>query len=227
MKTRFAAVLAGAAMAVALIVPAAAALTYSFQGDAHVVTGGHPGNAAQLTSTPTTYGNVALAGFPTDPTAITTLSFDYSPDVTGASGGSPRLTVHFSDGGGADLRPLALVAGTWTTIDGMTGATWDNNGGTCGFVYDTTWTAVLACHAGTTITGMTVINDSGWMYPPAGTVVLVDNIRVNGDVITFDAAAGVTSKNDCKKGGWKAVVREDGTSFKNQGDCVSYTNNGK
>jgi len=190
------------------------------------VPGGNPGNAAQLTSTPTSYGNVALAGFPTDPTAITALSFDYNPNVTGLSGGSPRLTVSFSDGGSADLRPLALVAGTWTTVDGVVGANWDNNGGTCGFLYATTWAAVLACHVGATITDMTVINDSGWMFPPAGTVVLVDNIRVNSDVITFDAAAA-TSKNQCKNGGWKDVVREDGTKFKNQGDCVSYTNNGK
>jgi hypothetical protein len=36
-----------------------------------------------------------------------------------------------------------------------------------------------------------------------------------------------TTKDACKNDGWKTVKRADGTPFKNQGDCVSYTNNGK
>lgn len=37
----------------------------------------------------------------------------------------------------------------------------------------------------------------------------------------------VTSKNECKSGGWDSLFREDGTSFKNQGDCIQYVNTGK
>lgn len=36
-----------------------------------------------------------------------------------------------------------------------------------------------------------------------------------------------TNKNQCMNNGWKTSVRADNTPFKNQGDCVSYTNNGK
>jgi hypothetical protein len=36
-----------------------------------------------------------------------------------------------------------------------------------------------------------------------------------------------TTKEDCKDGGWKHLVRSDGSSFKNQGACVSYVNTGK
>lgn len=36
-----------------------------------------------------------------------------------------------------------------------------------------------------------------------------------------------TNKDQCKNDGWKTRVRSDGSTFKNQGDCVSYTNNGK
>jgi hypothetical protein len=36
-----------------------------------------------------------------------------------------------------------------------------------------------------------------------------------------------TTANQCKKGGWMTSVRSDGSIFKNQGDCVSYTQNGK
>src|SRR5262249_15599241 len=30
------------------------------------------------------------------------------------------------------------------------------------------------------------------------------------------------ASNACKQGGWQNLVRQDGTGFKNQGDCVSY-----
>ena len=36
-----------------------------------------------------------------------------------------------------------------------------------------------------------------------------------------------TNQNECKDGGWQFAIRPDGTTFKSQGDCVSYTINGK
>jgi hypothetical protein len=41
------------------------------------------------------------------------------------------------------------------------------------------------------------------------------------------APAVPLSKDDCKDGGWRDLVRADGSAFKNQGDCVSYVNTGK
>jgi hypothetical protein len=35
------------------------------------------------------------------------------------------------------------------------------------------------------------------------------------------------SKDDCKKGGWEDLFRADGSTFKNQGDCIQYVNTGK
>jgi hypothetical protein len=34
-----------------------------------------------------------------------------------------------------------------------------------------------------------------------------------------------TTEAQCKNGGWTRTVRSDGTTFKNQGDCVQYVNN--
>jgi hypothetical protein len=45
--------------------------------------------------------------------------------------------------------------------------------------------------------------------------------------VKFTATSVATNASDCKKGGWEILTRADGSSFKNQGDCVSYTNNGK
>ncbi len=157
----------------------------------------------------TTYGGAELVGGPTDPTALTSISFSYKPNASGAGGGSPRLVIEFSDGGSADLRPLNWTAGVWELVDGLTlsgNAGWDNNGGTCGFVYNTSWAAVLACHAGTSITSIFLVNDSGWLHDPEQ--VILDGANING--IPFGA-----TKDACKKGGYVAL------GFRNQGQCVS------
>jgi hypothetical protein len=35
------------------------------------------------------------------------------------------------------------------------------------------------------------------------------------------------NENQCKNNGWLTVSRPDGTTFKNQGDCIQYVNTGK
>jgi hypothetical protein len=131
-----------------------------------------------------TYGGMNMLNPPSDPASITALSFDFTSNVTGNSGGSPRMDVSWSDGGSSSLRPLTLDASAgYQTIDGMTGSNWDNNYGGCGYRYATTWSAVVACHPGATITGIDVVNDSGWLYP-AGETITLDNITVNNTVAT-------------------------------------------
>jgi choice-of-anchor C domain-containing protein len=41
----------------------------------------------------------------------------------------------------------------------------------------------------------------------------IDNVNVS---------ESVPEKNDCKNGGWQSMIDNQGNSFKNQGDCVSY-----
>jgi hypothetical protein len=36
-----------------------------------------------------------------------------------------------------------------------------------------------------------------------------------------------TDKDACKGGGWQNLRRADGSTFKNQGDCIQYVNAGK
>lgn len=45
-----------------------------------------------------------------------------------------------------------------------------------------------------------------------------------GDACDFPLAV---NKDQCKNGGWQTLFRVNHTPFKNQGDCVSYTSNGK
>jgi hypothetical protein len=49
----------------------------------------------------------------------------------------------------------------------------------------------------------------------------------NTTVYDFEPYVVATSKDQCKNGGWQNVKRDDGSSFKNQGDCIQYANTGK
>jgi hypothetical protein len=54
-------------------------------------------------------------------------------------------------------------------------------------------------------------------------------IKFNGNtkIYDFEPYAVPTNKDDCKKDGWQNLKRADGSSFKNQGDCIQYANTGK
>lgn len=57
---------------------------------------------------------------------------------------------------------------------------------------------------------------------------LVDGVTLNGTVYDFELDLPTPAgANDCKKGGWQSLYRADGSTFKNQGDCIQYVNTGK
>jgi hypothetical protein len=68
---------------------------------------------------------------------------------------------------------------------------------------------------------------------PGGTGALVDPSVDYSPFLTQPPAGGAcggveaTNGNQCKNNGWKTVLRADGSSFKNQGDCMQYVNTGK
>lgn len=181
-RRSFPALLVLAAAAVfATTASAVAPVTFTFGNGTWMPGTGHDSQFGLVTSSDAsgTFGGASIENFPSDPNSVTALSFDFNANVAGPSGGSPRLVVRFSDGGSGDLRPLEWTAGTWTTVDGINGNSWDNNGGTCGFLYATTWGGVKACHAGASISRIFVVNDSGWLYPTTGETVIIDDITVN------------------------------------------------
>ena len=57
--------------------------------------------------------------------------------------------------------------------------------------------------------------------------VETDLVNFNGTIYDFEPYAAATTKDDCKNGGWMTQRRDDGSSFKSQGDCIQYVNNGK
>jgi hypothetical protein len=57
--------------------------------------------------------------------------------------------------------------------------------------------------------------------------VYTDLVNFNGTTYDFEPYQVATTKDQCKNGGFANVKRADGSSFKNQGDCIQYTNTGK
>jgi len=53
--------------------------------------------------------------------------------------------------------------------------------------------------------------------------VRFDNTVVDQTLYTYDEPQ---NSDECKNDGWKELTREDGSEFKNQGDCIQYVNTG-
>lgn len=91
-----------------------------------------------------------------------------------------------------------------------------------------TWNAIKAALPNATILGGIGLNQ-GTGSPALTASVDAFIVGVSGSSTTYDFEPYVTASNksDCKNGGWQNARRSDGGSFKNQGDCVSYTNTGR
>ncbi len=57
--------------------------------------------------------------------------------------------------------------------------------------------------------------------------VYTDLFNFNGTTYDFEPYLVPTNKDQCKDGGYVNAKRADGSSFKNQGDCIQYVNTGK
>jgi hypothetical protein len=57
--------------------------------------------------------------------------------------------------------------------------------------------------------------------------VYTDLVNFNGTTYDFEPFLVPTNAGECKNGGWQTAKRDDGSSFKNQGDCIQYVNTGK
>jgi len=56
---------------------------------------------------------------------------------------------------------------------------------------------------------------------------MISNVTDNHTVVVTFAPTVPETKDQCKNDGWISVRRADGSTFKNQGDCIQYFNTGK
>lgn len=84
----------------------------------------------------------------------------------------------------------------------------------------TTYSAALAALGGATVLSISLVVDAGYAHPDvAQRFVVTPTVEVD--------FAEPANKDACKNGGWQTHAPADGTTFKNQGDCIRYVNTGK
>jgi len=207
------------------VAPAFAAPGYSLFDQATIVTGGYSSPFAVETKsdtalTPAWGGIDFVVPAGTTFADLTNLSTYYKITAGDCGGGAPRFAIALSTG-----KYISVYLGPGPNFTGCTLNTWVSSGefiNSSEKVYDLTqsggpfygtYAEALALVGTTEVTGISLVTDGGWMASGSQTI-LFDNVQINSDLYTFDQP---TSMEQCKKDGWKNF-----SSFKNQGDCVSY-----
>lgn len=118
----------------------------------------------------------------------------------------------------------------WDAFAGDSAVWWSSKpiNGVCAFNCFVPWSTILANNPDAVILGGVGINQ-GSGNPGLDAAVDYLTVGVDGDSTTYDFELYkvATTIDDCKNGGWEVVTRADGSSFKNQGDCIQYVNTGK
>jgi hypothetical protein len=123
-----------------------------------------------------------------------------------------------------------LVQGTWQQWDVDAGQMWSSrsftDGGTCtvvagggGAPFYTLSGIQAACPDAVALGFGVNIGSNNPSYD-----VFTDLVTFNGTTYDFVYTNVPTGKNACKQGGWQSLTDGEGNPFKNQGQCVSYTN---
>jgi hypothetical protein len=127
----------------------------------------------------------------------------------------------------------AVINGSWQQWDVDAGQFWSSRtasgGGTCnvtagfgGAPFYTLAGLQAACPNAVVVGFGVNIGSNNPSYD-----VETDLVDFNGTTYDFEPYVVAKSKDQCKDGGFNVVKRADGSSFKNQGDCVQYVNTGK
>jgi len=243
-KTRMMVVLSVLGITALLAAPVLAATLF---GDASIVAGGNPGNAAQISSDASLSGFGGVDVSPSSPipwASFATLSTDYNVTDDNCGGGSPRIGVGVDTNNDAaadgyvqiSIGPSPAFTGCatgWQTTGNLIG-----NSDAGRFDYSqfggspfTTYSGAPASVQAGQVVEIFIVVDGSWNAAATGgdgeQTILVDNINVNGTVTTFDPVlvGPPANQDECKKGGWMTFNHP--RTFKNQGDCIQFVNTGK
>jgi len=209
----------------------AAPANFTLFGDAEVFSPGHNSpTAAQIRSglTGAGYGGVSFA----IPAGLTLADFDQLSaefNITaGACGsGSPRFQVKVIDPTDNTAKNLFVHFGDYPNFNNCATGTWTTTGDLfqAGKYIETSqlingyqllgYADTIAAYGTYEVASISLVVDANYAFPETGQTVLVDNVKINNTVYTFESA------NSCKNGGWQGFTSAPGP-FANQGQCVSY-----
>ena len=151
-------------------------------------------------------------------------SYQLAVNLTGSGGFTTLVYEPYWNG--------TVTQGSWQTWDVGQGRFWSSKTVTCsngtiaagaGGPPLYTLADVAAACPGAVVVGVGV--DVGTYNPSYD--VETDLVAFAGTTYDFEPYQVAASKEACKQGGWATLSRADGSSFKNQGDCIQYVNTGK
>jgi hypothetical protein len=210
---------------------------YSLFGDASYVTPGNASNRAVhlVSDEDPGFGGIDY-GVEEGVTFadLQTLSTDYKFETDDScAGGSPRFQINVEDPETGDTGNIFVYIGPPPGYTGCPPDVWLNTGDLlegvnpidtsqldAGTFYDP-YSAALLKYGDYLVTGIQLVADGGWASTDGEQAVDVDNTLINSTLFTYEPTAA-EAKELCKQGGWMTLTDEDGNSFKNQGQCVSY-----
>ena len=173
---------------------------------------------------------ISYATFRTAGNAEQVAALNVEVDVNGAAEGGYTVLVFEPVYNTTQGTVQSGIWQPWNAIAGGQARWWSSRAipGVCAFDCFVTWDAIKAANPNAVITGGFGVNQGGG-NPALTTAVDVLTLGYGGNSITYDFEPYVsaTTRAACKDGGWQTVKRADGSAFANQGDCVSYVENGR
>jgi hypothetical protein len=144
---------------------------------------------------------------------VTQLGFNYTGVATA---GSPRISLPIDKDGNGTTDTYAFI-----------GAFYCNNGaGLVDAINDSTCQIFVGSESFPNWAAFVIAHPT-WQVGAIPFVIADDPGLWTVSNVHLGEAAATSDKNNCKSGGWKDLERADGSSFKNQGDCIQYVNTGK
>ncbi|MFL5464179.1 MAG: hypothetical protein ACJ8AC_09115 [Gemmatimonadaceae bacterium] len=162
------------------------------------------------------------------------------PASTATAGQLPSINIQVDANGAAPggfttlvFEPIynpaqgAIQNGVWQTWNGINGIWWSTRdiNGVCAVTCYVSWNDIVSANPDAVILGGFGVNQG---TGNGGLIAATDalEIRANGTtwIYNFEPFRTAVTKDDCKNGGWQSVKAADGSSFRNQGQCVSYVN---
>ena len=200
--------------------------SYSPFENATLVSGYNSPTGYQLRSDETGgYGGVDFAVSPGLTFAdYNKLSVDYKFTAGSCGTGSPRFVFSVKDPVTADTAYILSYVGDYPNYINCAQGTWVNSTNLLaptryfeapGGAYYDTYADVISTYGNYEVTGIWIVDDSGYAFPGTGQTVVIDNVMINNQTYSFESA------NSCKGGGFINFTSAPGP-FKNQGECVSY-----
>lgn len=167
------------------------------------------------------------------------LSAEYNVTDDGCFGGSPRFQIRVDTGD--DLQNIFAYLGPQPNYTDCALNTWSESGDllTSGRSIDTsqvggtfydTYENAVADYGSYPVVSVSLVVDGSWATGDGEQTVQFDEVMINDVTHDFspdpdpEPSDRPTDKDQCKKGGWQDF---SDPSFKNQGQCVSYTQHNK